>query len=277
MNPSVAVRIFRGVQPQVQVDPSDRGLAYGDGLFETLRAHRGELPWWSAHWARLASGAARLRIPLPEEAFVHAQARELLAGTNAAVLKLLLTRGAGGRGYAPPALCEPMWMLSRHALPAAPEQGVAVKWCDTRLATQPLLAGLKHCNRLEQVLARLECADAGVDDGLMCDQEEFVTCATAGNVFALRDGVWQTPIIDRCGVQGVMRQWLLDHLDGVQAVRLSREDVESADALFLCNAVRGILPVRRLDDRLWPVVPALAAVTRQVAASAPMFAACNQE
>ncbi|RDZ27943.1 aminodeoxychorismate lyase [Lysobacter silvisoli] len=268
------LRVYVGEREADGVPPNDRGMAYGDGLFETLRAHRGELPWWDAHWARLQRGAARLRLPLPAQAQAHAQARELLAGEDA-VLKLLVSRGAGGRGYAPPAQAVPTWQLSVHALPPASAAGLNLRWCQTRLAAPSALAGLKHCNRLEQVLARGEWNEAGIDEGLMRDGDGWVVSATAANVFVLRDDRWLTPDISRCGVAGVCRGWLLQTL-GEQAGEtstLSQHQLETADAVFLCNAVRGILPVARLGERVWRPHPAVAGLQRRLAAAHPAFAA----
>lgn len=271
--PPPRFRLFRGDRPLDALAPDDRGLAYGDGLFETMRAHRGDVPWWEAHWARLAQGAARLGLPLPDPAQVRAEAGALLAGDDA-VLKLVVTRGSGGRGYAPPGDVTPVWLLSRHPLPpAAPEEGIVLRWCRTALALQPALAGMKHCNRLEQVLARREwdepgSADRDADEGLMCSTEGDVVCVTAGNLFALRGGRWHTPPVDRCGVAGVCRAWLVPRTQAV-VVRLSPEDVERAEALFVCNAVRGILPVARLGRRRWPPHPAVDALRRALADAHP--------
>lgn len=273
MNASVSV-ICQGNRRIATVDPADRGLAYGDGLFETMRAHRGELPWWDAHWARLTLAAARLDLPLPDPAMLLGEARALLAGDDG-VLKLLLTRGVGGRGYAPPVPAEPTVVLSRHPLPPrAPAQGLAVRWCETRLALQPRLAGLKHCNRLEQVLARAEWDDPRIHEGLMRSTEGDAVCATAANLFVLREGRWRTPAVDRCGVAGICRGWLLGALDALET-RLDATDVETADAVFLCNAVRGILPVVRLGTRQWtltaPEYREVAALQARLAAAHPAF------
>ncbi|HJR75034.1 MAG TPA: aminodeoxychorismate lyase [Luteimonas sp.] len=272
-------RIFIG-ERRVEAVAADRGLAYGDGLFETLRTHRGEAPWWEAHWARLGRGAARLRLPLPDQGFVRDQAQALLDGADAGVLKLIVTRGHGGRGYAPPKDTEPAWMLSLHRLPSVPTRGLALRWCDTRLAIQPALAGLKHCNRLEQVLARAEwqdeeAEDRDADEGLMLDTEGQAVSATSANLFALIDGRWVTPRLDRCGVAGVCREWVLSDLRA-EEIRLSRPQLESAEAIFLCNAVRGILPVARLGERAWAPHPQVSALRGQLAAAAPMFADPHQ-
>jgi 4-amino-4-deoxychorismate lyase len=234
-----------------------------------LRAHRGALPWWDAHWARLARGAARLGLTLPEAARVRREAHAMLGGDDA-VLKLQVTRGAGGRGYAPPDDAEPTWLLSRHPVPASIAQGLAIIWCETRLADQPALAGLKHCNRLEQVLGRREVIAAGAQEGLMCDGAGWAVSATSANLFVLRAGRWSTPPVDRCGVAGVCRAHLLSALQAGER-DLSREDVESADAVFLCNAVRGILAVARVGARDIALHPAIEDARRSLSRLHPAF------
>ncbi|TWI03491.1 4-amino-4-deoxychorismate lyase [Luteimonas cucumeris] len=274
-------RIFIGNDRVDAVAADDRGLAYGDGLFETLRIHRGSAPWWDRHWARLSRGAERLRLPLPAPEMVRDQAWAMMAGNEAGVLKLILTRGSGGRGYALPATAVPTWILSTHALPPkVVGDGLSLRWCDTRLSIQPALAGLKHCNRLEQVLARAECGDPAhpgqhADEGLMLDTEQNVIGATAANLFVMVDGQWATPRIDRCGIAGVCRSWVLPELQACET-RLTRAQVESAQAVFLCNAVRGILPVARLGESGWALHPQVSALRDRLAAAVPMFAPHNE-
>ena len=273
--------MFVGDSRVAGIAPDDRTLAYGDGLFETMRAHRGTLPWWDAHWRRLQLGATALRIPLPQHDQVHAQALRLLDGGDG-VLKLQLGRGSGGRGYAPPTAPVPTWILSRHPLPpVTPAGGLVLRWCDTRLSLQPLLAGLKHCNRLEQVLARLEwqaedTTDGDADEGLMRSTEGDVVSATAANLFVLHGRRWRTPLLDRCGVAGTCRRWLLDHFD-IETGRLSVTDIETADAVVLTNAVRGILPVARLGKRRWSPHPAVAEWHDRLGHSHAAFAAADRD
>ena len=257
---------------QVDAWPAGNRLqAYGDGVFETMRVHRGQVPWWRSHWARLSHGAERLRLSLPDEVLVRGHAASLFADDGDGVLKLLLGRGGTGRGYAPGAQQAPVWMLSRHVPPTTPANGLVARWCDTRLSIQPALAGLKHCNRLEQVLARIECDDAGVDEGLMLDGDGRVVSATSANLFVLREGHWSTPPVDRCGVSGVCRAHLIELLQASEAA-LSVSQVEGADAVVLCNAVRGILPLARLGARAWSPRPAVAAARRLLAGIHPGFA-----
>ena len=264
-------RIFVG-EGRIDALPGDaRGLAYGDGLFETMRVHHGAVRWWEAHMARLANGARRLRIVLPDIAAIEREARDLFADDGDGVLKLIVSRGGGGRGYAPTPDAAPLWRLSRHPLPPpARTGGLVLRWCDTPLALQPALAGIKHCNRLEQILARGEWTDPAIDEGLLRSTEGDVVCATAANLFLLRDGRWSTPRLDRCGVAGVCRAWVLSETAAIET-RVAPADVESADAVVLGNAVRGILPVARLGARTWAPHAAVADLRRRLARAHPGF------
>ncbi|TXH77386.1 MAG: aminodeoxychorismate lyase [Lysobacteraceae bacterium] len=250
-----------------------RGQAYGDGVFETMRASDGQILWWPAHWQRFAEGARRLRIVLPRQVVIETEIADLLRGVGDTTIKLTLCRGAGGRGYAPANDAPPLWLLSTHPLPSPQRAGgLVLRWCETLMAVQPLLAGLKHCNRLEQVLARAEWDDPGIDEGLLREQESGdVIGATAANLFVLREHRWWTPPVDRCGIAGVCRDWALSALNAGER-RLTVSDVETADALFLCNALRGILPVVRLGDRRWAPHPAMADAVRRLSAAHPALA-----
>lgn len=269
-----ASALFRGLARVDTVPFANRGLHYGDGLFETLRVHRGAVPLWPRHLARLRDGAARLGIAVPEPAFVEARIAELVAGIDAGVLKLLLTRGEDGRGYAPPVGAPPTWMLALHPLPVTPA-ALRLHPCETRLAIQPALAGIKHCNRLEQVLARAEVERAGCDEGLVCDTDGRPVCATAANLLAFDGYRWRTPSLARCGVAGVLRGWLLEQ-GLLGEVVLSMEEVASAEALALCNAVRGILPVAMLGARRWRAHPATTELQARLAMAYPMFSVPGQ-
>lgn len=239
------------------VPAGDRGLAYGDGVFETLLVADAEPVWWERHLARLQRGCERLGIAAPIPELLRAEAQELVHDRRRAVLKLIVTRGAGGRGYAA-GEAAPMRVLGLHDAPGLRAtdyaQGVALRWCETRLALQPRLAGIKHLNRLEQVLARAEWNDAGLAEGLMLDSLGNVVSATAANVFVVHRGRLSTPAVERCGIAGVARGWLLDTVD-VAIADLDRSAIESADELFLTSSLRGILPVARLDGRCWTPGP----------------------
>ena len=266
----MTARVFVGSRQVASLPADSRGLAYGDGLFETMRVHCGDVHWWDAHWSRLTLGQRGCAFRCRLNRWFAITPRKLF-GNRGGVLKLIHTRGAAGRARA----CfdtDAVWVLSRHSLPAASRtSGLTLRWCEIRLALQPALAGLKHCNRLEQVIARSEWQEGGIDDGLMRDSEGFVVCATSANLFVLRAGRWLTPPVDRCGVAGICRAWCMQETDA-RETRLTTEDVESSDAVFLCNAVRGILPVARLHSRAWPSHPDIVALQARLARSHPAFA-----
>ncbi len=266
----MSMRVFRGDEPVPAVSPADRGLAYGDGLFETLLALDGDMPWWHAHWRRLSSGAARLGIAPPSEALLRSAAEEML-GQGRQVLKLILTRGESGRSYLP-GDGPPTSILSVHPAPVDAAAPRALHWCKTPVARQPALAGLKHLNRLENVLARAECARAGHAEGLMCDEQGNVRCATAANVFALIDGIWHTPDTALGGVAGVARAQLLALEPAIRVAELSRAMLENAEAVFLSNAVRGMMAVDRIGETAFARSAAFETLKQRFLAAHPAFA-----
>lgn len=247
-----------------RIPAADRGFTYGDGLFETLRVTGGCAPLWPRHVARLRDGCARLGMPPPDAGALLAEVRRLSTGLGDAVARVTVSRGDGVRGYALPQPQRPRVVVQVSPLSldaGAYAHGVSVRLCDTRLSTQPLLAGMKHLNRLEQVLARAEWSDTSWADGLMRDDRGDVVCATAANVFAVFSGQLVTPPVDRCGVAGVARAEVLSvRAVGVAPIGLSQ--LAGADEVFLTSAVRGILPVRVFATRSWqpgPVTRALQA------------------
>ncbi len=243
------------------VDPMDRGLHYGDGLFETMAVQGGGVRFLDWHLERLADGAARLAIPLPDMRTLRAE----IAAVSAAggVVKLILTRGAGERGYRPPPRPEPTRMIFGlpwpTPAPAAWTGGVRVGWCRTRLGRNPRLAGIKHLNRLEQVLARAEWDDAAMAEALMMDDRGHAICGTQTNLFARIAGRWTTPVLDQCGVAGVMRRafitWAAARGDPVIERELPAAELAGAAALLLTNAVIGAWPVRELAGGALPIDP----------------------
>lgn len=240
-----------------RLEAADRGLSYGDGLFETLRVVGDVVPLWSRHAERLSASAARLRLPVPDTDAMLAEVRRLADGLDDAVARITFTAGLGPRGYARPGLVSPTTVIGVGPLSLAADgyrDGIALRLCDTRLGDQPLLAGMKHLNRLEQVLARSEWDDARWQEGLMADLQGGLVCATAANLFAVRDGRLVTPPVDRCGVAGVARAEILATGD-VGIAPVSMQMLLEADEVFLTSAVRGILPVRAFAGRTWQPGP----------------------
>lgn len=259
---------------EAETATDDRGLAYGDGCFETLRLTPGGAPLWPWHRARLLGGAARLGIPLAEAVLDEALTQALARCHGSAVLKLILTRGSGGRGYAAPQAVAPRLLASLHPLPARPHsdyhEGIVTGLCQQRLATAPALAGLKHLNRLEQVLARQEVQRAGWAEGLMLDEHGRPVEFTSMNLFArFGDQLW-TPPLAQAGVAGVARAVIIEQLAPAAGLFISQQlrplsQLRQADEVFACNSVAGILPVRTLALWRWPVGPVTLALQARLA------------
>lgn len=247
------MRILVDGVPGAEVDPLDRGLHYGDGLFETIAWRRGQPRFAQYHFERLAAGCARLGLPMPSEARLREDLAQAAAGQEATI-KLILTRGSGPRGYRPPAGAVPRRIVMAFDAPAGAAPGPwQARLCATRLGRNPALAGLKHLGRLEQVLARAEWDDPGIHEGLMRDDLGRVVCGTQSNLFAVAGGRLLTPRLDECGVAGVMRRavlrWAGEHGLAVAEVHLDAAQLFTADELFVTNALLGARALAALDGR----------------------------
>ena len=245
-------------KPADAVPLTDRGLQYGDGLFETCAVQDGGIRRLGMHLDRLREGCARLDMPMPD-----AELRLAAQDQAQAVLKLILTRGSGGRGYRPPERTQVSRLLLRYPWPDYPavwsEEGVELRICSTRLGRNPALAGLKHLNRLEQVLARAEWVE-GAAEGLMRDEEGFIVEGTMSNVFASpAEGRLVTPDLSQAGVAGVTRRHIMERAQrqglAVEVRRLPLEELLASREIFVCNSIVGVWPVKRIDSRDYAVGP----------------------
>lgn len=237
------------------VAASDRGLAYGDGLFETMVAIDGRIRWLDYHLERLMLGCQRLAIPEPpRETLVN----ELLARVwpdGQCIVKLVLTRGSGPRGYSPPMDPTPVIIISvakaTHLGDGLTETSAQV--LDFRLSENEKLAGIKHLCRVEQVLARLELAEREAAEGVLLSRSGLVVGCTSANLFLIAEGRVLTPAVRTAGISGVMRRVVLEHCEriGMQTVEVNIEAsaLARADELFLTNAVVGIRSISSLDGR----------------------------
>ncbi len=244
-------------EPAASLPATDRGLAYGDGVFRTLRAAGGRPLHWAQHYATLSHDCAVLTLPCPPEDVLLSDVRQTAAGHAHASVKIVVTRGSGPRGYAPPQPCAPTRIVMAEArVPMPPrDAGVNLHVCRLRLAHQPALAGIKHLNRLENVLARAEWSDPKIAEGLLLDQQGYAIGGTMSNLFIVEHGVLITPDLSRCGVAGVTRGRVIDlakHANiacRIESLPLQR--VVGADEVFLVNSLIGLWPVARLMDRAW--------------------------
>lgn len=244
------------------ISPLDRGFTYGDGVFETCRYSHGSIPLWDYHRERLLHSADRLKIPLNEHLLTQYLDSMLAHLSDAniaqAVVKITLTRGIGGRGYRMPDQVEPTYCIGifpgNQLRTEQYRNGVAVRICDLRLSQTPALAGMKHLNRLEHILARAEWQDEFAE-GLLLDAQGRVVEATVSNLFAVKNNQLYTPDLSAAGVAGIMRKTIIEKLAPAlgltcQIVDMELDFVCAADEIFLCNSVYGIWPINQLiDDR----------------------------
>jgi 4-amino-4-deoxychorismate lyase len=252
-----------GVQ-DAMISPYDRGFAYGDGVFETLSFDRGELYFLDAHLQRLFSACETLAIPLDHSLLRQRldQGLKALADIQipSAVVKIMVTRGVGGRGYGvkvplTPCICVLLNPPAQYPIDYS-QRGVNLFECQTKLGRNESLAGLKHLNKLENVLARAEWSDAQYAEGLMFDEGGLLIEGVSSNVFIEAGGRLITPSLQSCGVAGIMRQFILDKLAprlelsvDVRAIELA--ELQNADAVLVCNSLAGIWPVLSYGSCQW--------------------------
>ncbi|MCW8962649.1 MAG: aminodeoxychorismate lyase [Gammaproteobacteria bacterium] len=263
---------------QDTVSALDRGLAYGDGLFETIAVRDSNPQLLDLHWQRLERGCARLKIPFPgisrlmddiERLLEHARQAQKPSG----IIKVIVTRGAGGRGYR----FEPDMNVTRIAILSdwpswqgtERDTGVKCKICETQLSSQPVLAGIKHLNRLEQVMARAEWSGNDIAEGIMLDAHDHIIEGTMSNIFFIdRQQTIVTPALDQCGVAGVQRENILSIADNagfkIDVTDVNLTDLEKYSEAFISNSLIGIWPVTGIDKHDYQIGPATRALQEKL-------------
>lgn len=242
-----------------QIDLSDRGFQYGDGLFETIAVRDGKPVCFDRHLARLKAGCERLFIPFPDTELLTFEAHQLSLQAADSVLKIILTRGSGGRGYRQPEVINTTRALSLHPFPeyslSYKEQGIVTRFCNTRLGINPALAGIKHLNRLEQVMARAEWSDPSIQEGIMLDVNDHVIEGTMTNLFYVKNNRLYTSSLDQAGIAGIIRGVIIQIVaeTGYPVIehKFTKEQLLSADELFLTNSIIEIWPVRQVDSTFY--------------------------
>ena len=250
------------------IEISDRGFQYGDGLFETIAVLNGQPVFFDRHIDRLKAGCRRLYIPFPGTELLAFEAQKLSEHSSNAVLKLILTRGSGGRGYRQPDVIQATRALSLHPFPDYPgsykAQGIVARFCDTRLGLNPALAGIKHLNRLEQILARAEWTDPAIQEGIMLDINGHIIEGTMTNLFYVKNHTLYTSGLIFTGVAGIIRGILMaiSSIQGISSIEhaFTQDELLSADEVFVCNSIVGIWPVRQIEKTRFPV----GEITRQL-------------
>lgn len=242
---------------------TDRAVQFGDGVFRTVKYASGGLVFWERHYRKLVADAAVLGITAPDEALLLDDIRRLLVKNRftEAVFKIIISRGESGRGYAIPAEIQPTRIVQIALLPDYPDEvyavGVTLRLCTIRAGWQPALAGVKHLNRLENVLARREWDDPAILEGLLLDRDGNVLEGVMSNVLARFGNELVTPVLDAGGVAGVLREVALEAARQLgwrsSERRLSRNELLAADRVWICNSLIGVMPVAALGASCWQV------------------------
>lgn len=244
-----------------RMSPLDRGLSYGDGVFRTFKVLSGQPIDWELHYQKLVNDCSVLGIVCPSAELLTNDLAMLFDEKLSGVAKIIITRGEGERGYAPPAVTSPTRIVIKSELPQYPaqnfNQGVKLYQCNTRLAHQPLLAGVKHLNRLENVLARAEWQAPEFVDGVVMDYEDSVIECTSANIFIRVGDVLMTPELSACGVAGVTRQKILELAGALSLTavvkKIALADILYADEMVICNSLYGAWQVNTFQNKTWQV------------------------
>jgi 4-amino-4-deoxychorismate lyase len=245
-----------------QLDWQERALHYGDGLFETLLKLDGGIALWQDHYQRLKKGCERLRIPLIDEQRLAQLLAEQTGDMDTAVIKIIVSRGIGGRGLGLPEQNQASVFILKYPYKALNEAQLSlnVSICETRLPINRNLAGLKHLNRLDYVLAAIEIdKQDNQDEGILCDSDGYLVEGVISNLFFVNNDVVCTPGLEHAGVEGVMRQRVIEHLQQqdipVNIGRFYPELLLQASECFMCNSVQGIRPIQSIDQQLFESGP----------------------
>lgn len=248
------------------ISPLDRGFSYGDGVFRTFSICLGtkkSAHIWSINYQKLVADCNVLGIVCPSAQILFDDMSQLLSIDELAVIKIIITRGEGARGYTPPAIAVPNRVVIKSAMPSYPihniTEGISLRVCDIQLPHQPKLAGIKHLNKLENVLAKMELQDSKIADGLLLDTNGHVIECTSSNIFARFANSLITPDLSECGVAGVTRQRIIALASSLNFIikvqRITLDELLQADEVFICNSLIGVWQVTKLQDKVWPMQP----------------------
>lgn len=242
------------------VSSLDRGLAYGDGFFTTAKVVNAKVEMLNEHIERLFNTAIQLKINNLDIEKIESDMQIIASKYELAVLKVIVTAGSGGRGYSRMESLTPTVIISVHDYPMSYlsqyEEGISVGISKTKLSVNGQLSGLKHLNRLDQVLVKKDLESLPFDDLLVFNWNEHLIEASAANVFWFdRDEELYTPSVELSGVNGLMRQRILSHYPNTKIVKVDKEYLNEINSMFICNAVMGIMPVKSLAGRILDMKP----------------------
>ena len=226
----------------------DRGLAYGDGCFTAALVKHGEIVMLAQHIERLVQQSQQLGLPKFDSIALVNTLHDISADIDIAIVKVMITCGSGGRGYSRLGVQQAKVIVSLHDYPVFypqwQQQGITVGTSTLQLGINPMLAGIKHLNRLEQVLLRAELDKRTEDDLIVTDINGHIIECCSANVFWLKAGQWHTPSLTTAGVAGLMRANLLLNNPNIQQGQYVLDDLDNVVAMFISNAILGIVPVK---------------------------------
>ena len=252
----VMTKVLVNGQSSDQINIKDRGLNYGDGVFETIAVHNRQLHYWSDHYQRLSHGCASLGIKPPTQNELIADIKKLAFDSGSSVLKIVVTRGEGGRGYVAESHLKPTVILSLNSWPVYikkyQQKGIKLRLCQHRLVINPVLSGIKHLNRLDQVIARNEWHNEQIQEGIMLDQDGYLIEGTSSNLFMKIENQWLTAPADSCAVAGVMRQAVINNAETlgvtIQQKKVHHSELSSIQQMMVCNSIWGLIPVTDFES-----------------------------
>ena len=242
-----------------QIEVFDRALHYGDGVFETIAIQDGKVLCFDEHLNRLEKGCKKIKIPVQDKTIIKNEILSLIENTDRAVVKIIITRGQGGRGYKIPDNIESTRIISLFPWPDYSSElsifGIKTKLCNYRYSNNPVLAGIKHLNRLEQILARAEWNNKEIIEGIVMNSDNYVIEGTMSNIFCILEKTLYTPDLSLCGIEGIVREKIIN-LAGklkfkIEIKKITLDFLLNAEEIFMCNSLIGIWPINSIDEKLF--------------------------
>ena len=242
-----------------QIEVFDRALHYGDGVFETIAIQDGKVLCFDEHLNRLEKGCKKIKIPVQDKTIIKNEILSLTENTDRAVVKIIITRGQGGRGYKIPDNIESTRIISLFPWPDYSSElsifGIKTKLCNYRYSNNPVLAGIKHLNRLEQILARAEWGDKKIIEGIVMNSDNYIIEGTMSNIFCILEKTLYTPDLSLCGIEGIVREKIINLADKlkfkIEIKKITLDFLLNAEEIFMCNSLIGIWPINSIDEKLF--------------------------
>jgi len=243
---------FNGVESQ-QLPVLDHSIHYGDGVFTTATISQGRVVWLSDHIKRLQDACQHFSIEGIDWPSLIAHVEQVAKSFDQHVLKIIISAGQASAGYGRLANCRANFLVMVNAFPMHyfnwQNTGIAVELANTQLGINPVLAGYKHLNRLEQVLLKNEINNLSCDDLLAFNINDELIEAISGNIFVNINEQWCTPSLEESGVNGLARQRLLNHFKYIDVRKIKREELAQVDSMFITNCLLPVVPVNQLASR----------------------------